>query len=129
MASTEFENGRRSIEEAIKPPTIGERLARYRVIAVDAFTELYKSKTAFVGMLMLVALFAVLLLTPVLTKYDPVKPDYTAFLQKPSAEHIMGTDRYGRDIYSRVLWGGRRLVTIAILAVVFGLAIGIPYGV
>jgi peptide/nickel transport system permease protein len=35
----------------------------------------------------------------------------------------------GRDIYSRLLWGGRRLVTIAVLAVVFGLAIGIPYGV
>jgi len=129
MASTEFQNGRRSIEEAIKPPTIGERLARYRGILADAFSELYKSKTAFVGFMMLVALFTVLILTPVLTKYNPIKPDYTAFLQKPSAEHIMGTDRYGRDIYSRVLWGGRRLVTIAILAVIFGLAIGIPYGV
>ena len=129
MASTEFQNGRRSIDEAIKPPTFGERMARYRLIAQDALAEMYKSKTAFVGMMMLVVLFTILLLTPVLTKYDPVKPDYTAFLQKPSADHIMGTDRYGRDIHSRVLWGGRRLVMIAILAVVFGLAIGIPYGV
>ena len=79
--------------------------------------------------MMLVTLFTILLLTPVLTKYDPIKPDYNAFLQEPSAEHIMGTDRYGRDIYSRVLWGGRRLVAIAIFAVIFGLAIGIPYGV
>ena len=129
MASTEFQNGRRSIEEAIKPPTIGERLARYRVILGDALSELYKSKTAFIGFMMLVTLFTILLLTPVLTKYDPIKPDYNAFLQEPSAEHIMGTDRYGRDIYSRVLWGGRRLVSIAIFAVIFGLAIGIPYGV
>jgi len=129
MASTEFQNGRRSIEEAIKPPTIGERLARYRVILGDALSELYKSKTAFIGFMMLVTLFTILLLTPVLTKYDPIKPDYNAFLQEPSAEHIMGTDRYGRDIYSRVLWGGRRLVAIAIFAVIFGLAIGIPYGV
>ncbi len=129
MASTEFQNGRRSIEEAIKPPTIGERLARYRVILGDALSELYKSKTAFIGFMMLVTLFTILILTPVLTKYDPIKPDYNAFLQEPSAEHIMGTDRYGRDIYSRVLWGGRRLVSIAIFAVIFGLAIGIPYGV
>ena len=129
MASTEFQNGRRSIEEAIKPPTIGERLARYRVILGDALSELYKSKTAFIGFMMLVTLFTILLLTPVLTKYDPIKPDYNAFLQEPSAEHIMGTDRYGRDIYSRVLWGGRRLVALAIFAVIFGLAIGIPYGV
>ena len=129
MASTEFQNGRRSIEEAIKPPTVGERLARYRVILGDALSELYKSKTAFIGFMMLVTLFTILILTPVLTKYDPIKPDYNAFLQEPSAEHIMGTDRYGRDIYSRVLWGGRRLVAIAIFAVIFGLAIGIPYGV
>ena len=129
MASTEFQNGRRSIQEAIKPPTVGERLARYRVILGDALSELYKSKTAFIGFMMLVTLFTILLLTPVLTKYDPIKPDYNAFLQEPSAEHIMGTDRYGRDIYSRVLWGGRRLVAIAIFAVIFGLAIGIPYGV
>jgi len=78
---------------------------------------------------MLVSLVIVLLGTPWLTEYDPTKPNYTAFLNPPNAEHIMGTDRYGRDIFSRVLWGGRRLVAIAIAAVVFGMAIGIPYGV
>jgi peptide/nickel transport system permease protein len=129
MTSTEFQNGRRSIEEAIKPPTFAERFARFQFIAKDAIGELYKSKTAFVGMMMLLALLTVLLLTPVITKYDPVKPNYSSLLHKPSAEFYFGTDRYGRDIYSRILWGGRRLVTIAVLAVVFGLAIGIPYGV
>src|SRR5690606_37998037 len=44
-------------------------------------------------------------------------------------EHYLGTDRLGRDIYSRLLWGGRRLVAISLLAVAFGLAIGVPYGV
>lgn len=129
MTSTEFQNGRRSIEEAIKPPTIGERLARFRVLAVDALTELYKSKTAFVGLMMLVVLVTILVLTPVISKYDPIKPNYSALLKAPSSEYYFGTDRYGRDIYARILWGGRRLVTIAILAVIFGLSIGIPYGV
>lgn len=129
MASTDLQNGRRSIEEAIKPPTMAERMARYRLIMADALGELYKSKTALIGALMLVSLLIVLLLTPVIAKYDPVKQDYSAFRQDASAEHFFGTDRYGRDIYSRVLWGGRRLVAIAIFAVVFGLAIGIPYGV
>ena len=58
-----------------------------------------------------------------------MKQDYRARLAPPSAEHILGTDRLGRDIYSRLLWGGRRLVTISLLAVAFGLMIGIPYGV
>lgn len=129
MASTEFQNGRRSIEEAIKPPTFGERMARYRILAADALGELYKSKTALVGALMLLSLLIVLLLTPVIAKHDPVKQNYSSMRADPSAEHFFGTDRFGRDIYSRILWGGRRLVSIAVLAVVFGLAIGIPYGV
>lgn len=129
MTSTEFQNGRRSIEEAIKPPTFAERFARFQYLAKDALIELYKSKTAFIGMMMLLVLATFLLLTPVITKYDPIKPNYSSLLHEPSAEFYFGTDRYGRDIYSRVLWGGRRLVTIAILAVIFGLTIGIPYGV
>ncbi len=129
MSSTESQDGRRSIEEAIKPPTFAERFERFRLMAFDALSELYKSKTAFVGLLMLLSLLVVLLLTPVITKHDPIKPNYTALTKPPSAEFYFGTDRYGRDVYSRVLWGGRRLVTIAILAVIFGLSIGIPYGV
>jgi peptide/nickel transport system permease protein len=129
MTSTELQHGRRSIEDAIKPPTVAERMARYRLIAQDGLSELYKSKTALMGALMLLSLLFVLLLTPVIAKHDPIKQNYSAFRLDPSAENYFGTDRYGRDIYSRVLWGGRRLVSIAILAVVFGLAIGIPYGV
>ena len=129
MASTELQNGRRSIEEAIKPPSLAERMGRYRLIMADALSELYKSKTAFIGALMIVSLLIILLLTPVIAKYDPVKQDYGALRQDASAEHFFGTDRYGRDIYSRVLWGGRRLVAIAVFAVIFGLTLGIPYGV
>ncbi len=129
MSSTELQNGRRGIEEAIQPPTMAERMSRYGGMLQEALSELYKSKTAFIGGLMLVSLIIILLLTPVIAKHDPVKPNYSAFLKAPSAENYFGTDRYGRDIYSRVLWGGRRLVSIAIVAVIFGLTIGIPYGV
>ncbi len=62
-------------------------------------------------------------------RYDPIKQNYRERLQPPSEKHLLGTDRMGRDIYSRLLWGGRRLVTIAIVAVAFGLSVGMPYGV
>jgi peptide/nickel transport system permease protein len=94
----------------------------------NAAGELYKSKMAFVGVLMLLVLFSACILTPYIDRYSPVKQNYRELLKPPSAKHYFGTDRYGRDIWSRVLWGGRRLVTISLLAVALGLVIGIPFG-
>lgn len=95
----------------------------------NAMQELSRSKSALAGAIMLVALFAICLATPFIAKHDPIKQNYREMLQKPSEKHIFGTDRYGRDVFARVLWGGRRTVMIAIAAVVFGLAIGVPYGI
>ena len=78
---------------------------------------------------MLVMLFGACIATPWIATHDPIKQSYRERLAPPSKKHYLGTDRLGRDIYSRLLWGGRRLVTIALLAVAFGLSIGIPYGV
>ena len=66
---------------------------------------------------MLVLLFGACIATPWIATHDPIKQNYRERLQPPSEKHLLGTDRMGRDIYSRLLWGGRRLVTIAILAV------------
>jgi peptide/nickel transport system permease protein len=109
--------------------TIGGRLARLRAALANAWHELRKSRTASIGAIMLVLLFGACIGTPWLATQNPIKTNYRERLQPPSEQHLLGTDRMGRDIYSRLLWGGRRLVTIAVLAVVFGLAIGIPYGV
>jgi ABC-type dipeptide/oligopeptide/nickel transport system permease subunit len=73
-------------------------------------------------------LFTACLLTPYIDRYSPVKQHYRELLQPPSAAHYFGTDRYGRDIWSRVLWGGRRLVTISLCAVAWGLLLGVPIG-
>jgi peptide/nickel transport system permease protein len=94
----------------------------------NAVSELCRSKTAVVGALMLLVLLALCLLTPYIARYDPIKQNYREMLQPPSAKHYFGTDRYGRDIWSRLLWGGRRLLTISVLAVLVGVLIGIPMG-
>ncbi len=128
MSDIQFRNGQREVRD-IHVPTWGERFERAKAASIDALQELYKSKTAFIGGMLLVVLVVILLLTPVLTSQNPIKANYGALLKPPSADYIMGTDRYGRDIFTRVLWGGRRLVVIAFAAVVFGLSLGIPYGV
>ena len=94
----------------------------------NAVLELRRSKTAAVGALMLLVLLALCLLTPYIARYDPIKQNYRELLQPPSATHYFGTDRYGRDIWSRILWGGRRLLTISVLAVLVGVLVGIPMG-
>ena len=94
----------------------------------NAGRDLCRSKTAVIGALMLLLLFALCLLTPYIARYDPIKQNYREMLQTPSAQHYFGTDRYGRDIWSRILWGGRRLLMISLLAVLVGILVGIPMG-
>jgi peptide/nickel transport system permease protein len=94
-----------------------------------AYSEMLKSRTATVGAIMIIFLFAVCIATPWLATHNPTKQNYRARLVAPSADHYFGTDRYGRDIYSRVLHGGRRTVVISVAAVVFGLAFGVPLGI
>lgn len=127
MAKTLF-RADENIDVALRAPTLGTYLRRYGNVTKDGIIELYKSKTAFIGAVMLVILFVACIITPAIDRYSPVKQNYRALLQPPSAEHYFGTDRYGRDIWSRVLWGGRRLIVISLLAVSFGLVLGVPFG-
>ncbi len=105
------------------------RMRRVSAVSREGLEELSKSRTATLGGIMIVFLFVVALLTPVLATHDPIKPDYRDRLAPISSEHYFGTDKFGRDIYSRVLYGGQRTIAISVAAVAFGLAIGIPFGI
>jgi peptide/nickel transport system permease protein len=82
------------------------------------------------GALLLVVVVA--LLAPVLTAYDPIKVDPRSMLVAPSVTHLFGTDHFGRDLYTRVLFGTRislRIGTIVtLLTGVLGAAIGLASG-
>ncbi|WP_428666681.1 ABC transporter permease [Reyranella sp.] len=114
---------------AWRVPPATPRRRRLAVALGNAWYELRKSRTASIGAVMLALLFGACIATPWLATHDPIKQNYRARLAPPSEEHLLGTDRLGRDIYSRLLYGGRRLVTIAVVAVALSLAIGVPFGV
>jgi peptide/nickel transport system permease protein len=95
----------------------------------NAAWELWMNRSATVGAVMICILLLVSILAPVIATHDPVKQNYRERLQGPSAAHYFGTDKFGRDIWSRTVWGCQRLVTIAVLAVLVGLLGGIPLGV
>jgi peptide/nickel transport system permease protein len=94
----------------------------------NAVWELWKNRLATIGAVMVCILFLVAILAPVLATHDPVKQNYREMLQGPSAAHYFGTDKFGRDIWSRTVWGAQRLVTIAVVAVFIGILGGIPLG-
>ena len=95
----------------------------------NAAWELWRNRSASVGAVMIFILFLVSILAPVIATHDPVKQNYREMMQGPSAAHYFGTDKFGRDIWSRTVWGCQRLVTIAVLAVLIGLLGGVPLGV
>ena len=105
------------------------RMRRIQAVSRNALDELLKSKTATIGAIMMIFLLSVCILTPILATHSPIKTNYRIRLEPASAEHYFGTDKFGRDIYSRVLWGGQRIVLISLAAVTFGLILGIPLGV
>lgn len=80
------------------------------------------------GLLIVVLLFFMAIFAPLLAPYDPNKPDTKNRLAPPSLEHPFGTDQLGRDILSRVIYGSRVSLSIAILAVAVTSAIGVTVG-
>lgn len=71
---------------------------------------------------------ALSVLAPLLATHDPRAAAPEAQLQPPSREHLFGTDLLGRDVYSRVLYGGRRTLAVALLTVVITLGPGLLVG-
>ena len=76
-----------------------------------------------VALLVLIAIFA-----PVLSHYDPIVGDVSQGLEAPSPAHWLGTDDQGRDVMSRVLWGSRISLSVALISVMIGLLVGVSVG-
>src|SRR3989475_4649798 len=109
-------------------PTLVRRWARLWHLLRNAAWELWRNRLATMGAVMVLIVFLVALLAPFLARYDPVEQNYREMLQGPSAAHYFGTDKFGRDIWSRVVWGAQRSVIISVLAVMVGLLCGVPLG-
>ncbi|WP_049979809.1 hypothetical protein [Halolamina rubra] len=80
-----------------------------------AFARRFRRNRLAMGGLVVTGGFVLLaLLAPILAPYDPAAVDVPARLQGPSLAHPFGTDRYGRDLFSRVLYGARIALQVAV---------------
>lgn len=80
------------------------------------------------GLAVLVLLTVAALAAPLLASYPPSQIDYDALLVPPGPAHWLGTDDLGRDLLSRVLWGGWDTLAVAALSSALGLAGGLVIG-
>src|SRR5262245_54067911 len=99
-----------------------------RSLARDALVRLARSTSAIVGGAILLLMVLAALLAPAVSPYDPIKTSQRTSLEAPSTAHLMGTDRFGRDILSRVLWGGRLSLPVGFVSVLIASLIGVTLG-
>ncbi|MBQ2297568.1 MAG: ABC transporter permease [Ruminiclostridium sp.] len=91
--------------------------------------RLFRSNYLFtLGVLICIFWILMAILAPVIAPYDPIVQDLSIMLQPPSKEHIFGTDNFGRDIFSRVIYGGRYSLLAGCLTVIIAGALGSLYG-
>ena len=77
-----------------------------------------------IGGLVLLSMMAVAIVAPVISPYDPLMVDYDNKLVPPCTNFLLGTDKFGRDVLSRIIWGTRTSLYVGVLAVVLGKGIG-----
>jgi len=106
-----------------------DTIGRTRKPLAEFWRRFLKQKVALVALAFLVLLIAAAVLAPWVAAYDPSAPDYMNVLQGPSATHWAGTDTYGRDIFSRIIWGARISLTVGFLSVTLGALGGVGLGI
>ncbi len=87
-----------------------------------------RQRSAVVAGLVILLIVLAAAAAPLLAPYDPAAPDYDSILADPSATHWAGTDAYGRDILSRILWGARISLAVGFLSAALGGVIGVALG-
>ena len=95
-------------------------------------TMLRTNWTALLGLVLIVLIAALAVAAPLVTRYDPEAIDLVNMRQPPSAEHWFGTDDLGRDVFSRVVYGGRTSLMIgfvpSLISLILGTALGLLAG-
>lgn len=89
---------------------------------------LLRQRSAVAGLAIIVIYVVAAVFAPWLATHDPAAQDLMASLQGPSAAHWLGTDSYGQDLYSRLLYGAQLALIIGFASVALGLAAGVAIG-
>lgn len=97
-------------------------------LSLVSIRRLFHSTRMQIAAIIVVLIISSSLAAPILAPYNPVKQDSLAILTPPDAKHLLGTDSFGRDILSRLIWGGRLSLSVSFTASVLALLAGASIG-
>lgn len=96
--------------------------------ASDVWCRLKANKLTVIGMVLLVLIILLAIFGPIISPYTYDQQDFTARNAGPSASHFFGTDKFGRDIFTRIAYGARISLSIGFIATLINFAIGAIFG-
>lgn len=102
--------------------------AALRSPSAEFWRRFRRKRVALVSGCVILLLILASIGAPWIAPYGPATPDYDNVLAGPSWQHICGTDTFGRDIWSRILWGGRISLTVGFVSVALGGVVGVALG-
>lgn len=94
----------------------------------DAWNRLLKNRMAMVGLAFVLIVVLAAALAVWVAPYHYKETDFANTRKPPSVEHLMGTDKLGRDVFSRIIWGAQVSVAVAVVGSLTALVIGLTYG-
>ena len=94
----------------------------------DAWNRFKANKLALIGLCFLAIMAICSILVPILSKYTYDGQDMANTFAGPSMEHLLGTDRFGRDVLVRIMYGGRISLSVGFSAAIISLLVGVTYG-
>ncbi|MCI8949143.1 MAG: ABC transporter permease [Lachnospiraceae bacterium] len=94
----------------------------------EVISKLTEHKMAMAGLVVIVLEILLVVILPVVLDLNPYDSDYAAFFAAPNASHILGTDAIGRDVFARLVYGGRTSLLVGFFSTIISCAIGVPLG-
>ncbi|MFD1360750.1 nickel transporter permease [Lentibacillus salinarum] len=105
-----------------------ENVSKTTRLWTESFLRIIKSKTSFIGLCIIFILIITAILAPFIATHSPTEQTIVNRYQAPSAEHWLGTDELGRDIFSRIVYGTRISIQIGVISVGISMIIGVFLG-
>jgi peptide/nickel transport system permease protein len=93
-----------------------------------ALSKMLSNKLAVIGLVFVSIVIVASIIAPLICKYDPQKINLRMILKPPSSEHILGTDKVGRDVYARIIYGGRISILVGLGSAIGAALIGVSIG-
>jgi len=109
---------------SVKTVTLDKPMPAERSRFKETWRNLRRSPSGMIGLTILVVHLVIAVISPIIVPYEPTKIDSQNLMQSPSWEHPFGTDSFGRDVFSRVLMGGRIALVVTLSAGVLAITWG-----